>query len=111
MTDIVDAYLTAALWTTDPDPGSGEYQADRDSIPEDVRDAARDAVAAFLSLVPEADEEDPSRVGQDLWLTRNRHGAGFWDGDWPEPFASRATKAAQSLGEEYEFELAVWGED
>ncbi len=21
-------------------------------------------------------------AGHDFWLTRNRHGAGFWDGDW-----------------------------
>lgn len=21
-------------------------------------------------------------AGHDLWLTRNGHGAGFWDGDW-----------------------------
>jgi len=23
-------------------------------------------------------------AGHDFWLTRNGHGAGFWDGDWPE---------------------------
>ncbi|MBP6478988.1 MAG: hypothetical protein KA290_14830 [Chitinophagaceae bacterium] len=26
----------------------------------------------------------PYRAGHDLYLTRNRHGAGFWDGDWDE---------------------------
>ena len=26
-------------------------------------------------------------IGHDFWLTRNHHGAGFWDGDYPEPFA------------------------
>lgn len=25
----------------------------------------------------------PRAAGHDFWLTRNRHGAGFWDGDWP----------------------------
>lgn len=24
------------------------------------------------------------QAGHDFWLTRNGHGAGFWDGDWPE---------------------------
>jgi hypothetical protein len=31
--------------------------------------------------------EDPERSGHDFWLTRNRHGAGFWDrwfGDSPQ---------------------------
>lgn len=25
---------------------------------------------------------DKAQAGHDFWLTRNRHGAGFWDGDW-----------------------------
>lgn len=24
------------------------------------------------------------QAGHDFWLTRNQHGAGFWDGDWPD---------------------------
>lgn len=39
------------------------------------------------------------RAGHDFWLTRNGHGAGFWDGDWPEPMADTLTKAAKSFGE------------
>ena len=27
---------------------------------------------------------DPTMGAHDFWLTRNGHGAGFWDGDWPE---------------------------
>ena len=38
-------------------------------------------------------------LGYDLWFTRNRHGAGFWDGDWPEPQASVLTDAAHNVGE------------
>jgi hypothetical protein len=29
---------------------------------------------------------DWSRMGHDFWLTRNGHGAGFGDGDWPDPW-------------------------
>lgn len=39
------------------------------------------------------------RVAHDFWLTRNGHGAGFWDGDYPEPWGERLTEAAQSFGE------------
>lgn len=39
------------------------------------------------------------RAGHDFWLTRNGHGAGFWDGDWPEPFAAQLTAAAKAFGE------------
>ena len=38
------------------------------------------------------------KAGHDFWLTRNGHGAGFWDGDWPEPEATRLTEAAEAFG-------------
>lgn len=38
-------------------------------------------------------------AGHDFWLTRNGHGAGFWDGDWAEPAATRLTGAAKAFGE------------
>ncbi len=39
------------------------------------------------------------RAGHDFWLTRCGHGAGFWDGNWPEPAATRLTEAAKAFGE------------
>lgn len=46
--------------------------------------------------------EDQGRMaeaGRDFWYTRNHHGCGFWDGDWPEPYATTLTNAAHSFGE------------
>jgi hypothetical protein len=45
------------------------------------------------SATPEA------QAGHDFWLTRNRHGVGFWDGDWPSGAAGRLTVAAHEFGE------------
>lgn len=28
--------------------------------------------------------DDDVQAGHDFWLTQNMHGAGFWDGDYPE---------------------------
>jgi hypothetical protein len=42
---------------------------------------------------------DPiEQAGHDFWLTRNSHGAGFWDGDWSEPYASQLDKATKAFG-------------
>lgn len=41
---------------------------------------------------------EAAMAGHDFWLNRNGHGAGFWDGDWPEPDAAALTKAAESFG-------------
>lgn len=38
-------------------------------------------------------------AGHDFWYTRNGHGCGFWDGDWPEPYAAQLTEAAKAFGE------------
>jgi hypothetical protein len=42
---------------------------------------------------------DDGEGGHDFWLTRNGHGAGFWDGDWPEPHAAALTNLAHAFGE------------
>lgn len=36
-------------------------------------------------------------AGVDYWLTRNSHGAGFWDGDWPT-YGAMFTKLSKSMG-------------
>lgn len=45
------------------------------------------------------DGADASRAGHDFFLTRNRHGAGFWDGDYPEPAGRKLTDMAHVYGE------------
>lgn len=39
-----------------------------------------------------------AQAGHDFSLTRNRHGSGFWDGGWPEPWASLFTADAHAYG-------------
>lgn len=45
------------------------------------------------------DFNELERAGHDFFLTRCGHGAGFWDGDWPEPYAQKLTDAAHAFGE------------
>lgn len=33
-------------------------------------------------LIEAVTDEDINKVAHDFWLTRNKHGAGFWDGDY-----------------------------
>lgn len=41
---------------------------------------------------------EAAMAGHDFWLTRCGHGAGFCDGDWPEPAASALTEASKEFG-------------
>jgi hypothetical protein len=40
---------------------------------------------------------DLAHAGRDFWFTSNGHGVGFWDGNWPKPYASELDKAARSF--------------
>lgn len=93
-------YLETALWSStgdDGEPLDGAYGAD-DFDASAIERAAIDC-AAFRATFGAEIEGRESDAAYDLWLTRNRHGAGFWDGDWPEPAATRMTDAAHALGE------------
>lgn len=37
-----------------------------------------------------------TQAGHDFWLTRNHHGAGFWDGDLPKELGERLTGACKA---------------
>ncbi len=42
---------------------------------------------------------DLGTAGHDFWLTRNRHGAGFWDGDYPEGIGQLLTLSSRVWGD------------
>lgn len=61
-------------------------------------DAFKAATVHIQPLMGEDGYPDEAHAGHDFWLTRNGHGAGFWDGDWPEPHASELDAAAKAAG-------------
>jgi len=95
------AYVEAAMWTlTDEDGNSLDYLGLHDIAPETIAKAVDDCAAfqaEYQALLEEAG--DDSQNGHDFWLTRNRHGAGFWDRGYPKPIGDGLTKAAHSYGE------------
>jgi len=104
MDAFTEAYLIAALFSSCDDNGrplDDRYTAD-DIAPESLARAVADC-AAFQTLHADAIGDCASQAGHDLWLTRNGHGAGFWDGDWPEPAATELTAAAHCYGESYPY--------
>lgn len=88
-------FLETALWTMERD------DEDVNDLPEDIKNQAQKDVDAFMekaeaeSLI---DGRDTTTVAHDFLLTRNGHGAGFWDGDYPE-HGDRLTEIAKEFGE------------
>lgn len=94
--DLLNGYLQAALWTEEDEVGSAA------NIESDVsNDAKIDAYKDIKNFMSQAgsliDGIDPSQVGHDLWLTRNGHGAGFWDRGLGE-VGEKLTQIAKSMG-------------
>ena len=94
------AYIVAAMWSTNDDSGEpldkGYYITDLAT--ETVKTIDEDC-AKFLEENYELVKDDISRAGHDFWLTRKKHGAGFWDGDWPEPAGTILTEASKKCKE------------
>ena len=98
------AYIEAALWASmdESTPEGGEpidaNYGISDLALETVERMKADCVA-FQEQNWDDIQDDVSLAGHDFWLTRNGHGAGFWDGDWPEDVDERLTAASHSCGE------------
>lgn len=90
-------YITAALFTHGEDAA---FSRDFEELAPETVASMRLDCAAFLSDPQTAEyvEADESRAGADFWYTRNRHGAGFWDGDWKEA-GDYLTARARGFGE------------
>lgn len=84
---ILRAYIVCALWSsmdnTDDNGGeSMDVNYTEDDIHHDTVADMREDIEAFTqsaqALLARAGLSD-SQIGHDFWLTRNGHGAGFWD--------------------------------
>lgn len=97
----VDAYLEAALWASideDGEPFDKNYGVE-DFAQETVDHAIK--ISNDFITANRADLErvgDESRHGHDFWLTRNGHGAGFWDRGYGA-VGERLSEMARPYGE------------
>jgi hypothetical protein len=102
--DFTRAFLTAALWSSHDEstPDGGEPMDKKYGI----ENISQDALSSFKAdckkfqaseVYTKALEADACKykgcppeeyAGHDFWLTRVGHGAGFWDGQWEEPFGT-----------------------
>lgn len=94
------SYIETMLWSETGGP-NGDTPLDRMYGVDDFdpKTLAR-IIADTTAFQKEASDwyDDPRRAGHDFWLTRVGAGAGFWDGDYPEPQATWLTNASKRFG-------------
>lgn len=106
------AYVECALWSTNDEstPQGGE-PLDKNYSAENIDPATLDSMAEDCRKFQESNAKDLAKYnhpflsadelgGHDFWLTRNGHGAGFWDRNWlPKDAGERLSEAARKCGE------------
>lgn len=106
----IKSYLMCALWSScgNPDdqdvgePLDADYNLsdiELSTIKRVIVDCTK-FIAAMGSkgLTDHEDFVSYEQAGHDFWLTRNGHGAGFWDGDW-KGIGKELTKLAKGFGQ------------
>jgi hypothetical protein len=100
---MINQLIQTLLWSsTDDDDNpldSGDYE-----VSQELRDQSETDYREFTDSLPAGfNAEDhftgsgdtTEQLAHDYILTRNRHGVGFWDGDWGREMGDLLTKLAQ----------------
>lgn len=94
------AYLECALWSSTGDDGApldASYTSD-DIAPESLTHVIECCRQFQADNATDLADIDPGQAGHDFWLTRNHHGAGFWDRGLGD-VGKRLTTAAHAWGD------------
>lgn len=93
-------YLECAEWSGISDDERPVFDASRRPAwaHKAIREAYADCKAFREANALDLVGTDDAHAGHDFWLTRNRHGAGYWDGDYPAEAGRRLTDAAHVYG-------------
>lgn len=100
--DVFEAYAACALWSSTDD--AGDALDDKYTIDDISPDLAAKMMGDCENFVRanRADllesGQDSEQIGHDFWLTRNHHGAGFWDRKLGE-VGDRLTQACKAFPE------------
>lgn len=110
---VLQHYVEAALWSSsDESDESGGEPLDQNFGMEDIAPECLAQMREDVEDFVQANEDDlmtwdserwsvEEMTGHDFWLTRNGHGAGFWDGDWDDEVGKRLTEASKVYGDVY----------
>lgn len=97
------AYMVCALWSSIDDedrPLDDLYSID--DIASSTRERMRSDVAEFIDFARDDLLEsglDCEQIGHDFWLTRNQHGAGFWDRGLSDDLGHKLSDIARAFME------------
>jgi hypothetical protein len=106
--EFATGFIETALWSSTDD--EGEPLDDTYSIDDFTKASLEQLLATandfesanedLLEKAYEATGKNARQAGYDFWLTKEGHGAGFWDGDWGD-YGDRLDDLSTPYGEDY----------
>jgi hypothetical protein len=117
----LESYLQTALWAA-PEDDQGRtldrrFANRRNVFTKAAVAQARRVCDSFVrnnwELLQQAMDEtgvQAAGLAHDFYLTQNRHGAGFWDGDYPEELGRALTAASHRYPEMTAWAFGRWVE-
>jgi len=90
-------YINTALWSTELDDNYSIGDFDKETL-ETLKIELFDFIEKYSHLMNENDRTPGmDNFVHNFWLTRNGHGAGFWDGDYVN--GDKLTEASENYKE------------
>ena len=90
MQEFINAYFEAALWAEGLEGETFSQETEKTM----VKDCKQ-----FFAIAEPMIAGRYTQAGHDFWLTRNGHGAGFWETpDWPEAEGKALTALCDMFG-------------
>lgn len=96
--------LQTLLWSEEIEAGTSissglihRIRQDWDSFRAQAELIGFDAVEHRAMMIDPNQGDEWDYAAHDFILTRNHHGAGFWDGDWHAPWGDKLTTLAHSF--------------
>lgn len=104
LNEFARAYVEA-IFFTDAGPDAEEELQDKsfeDFAPKTVEKLIAECAAFERDNKELLDQAgDSAQNGHDFWLTRNHHGVGYWDRDYPKAIGEALTEEAHDYGESF----------
>jgi len=101
----LNSYIETMLWSSSDVIDGEDVQMDSldNELAPEVRPQAKKDLEEFYKKAEKAGVDltkyDDGNIGHDFWLTRNGHGAGFWDGDYEDADGKTLTKISKEFKE------------
>jgi hypothetical protein len=96
-------YVEAALWASSEDEGGRSF-SDKGKSMKDMSTECLNRIVKDCKAFQASEKKwleragDEGQNGHDFWLTRNGHGAGFWDRGYEDDVDKALTKASKAYG-------------